>query len=182
MAKEISTSYGMQPVSLYAVGDVAAFREDPETMFTYTASTLNQADILFFQNERHYTTRSTLVPQVGFTEVVPPEHAQALKAVKFDVASFASNHTVDLGFDALFDTCDVLKQMGIQVIGVGKNIAEARKPAIIERKGIKVGFLAYTSVLREGYEAGLNKPGVAPMRAWSIYQPIWAWEPGAPVK
>ncbi len=150
-------------------------------MFTYTASILNQADILFFNNERLYTTRGTLLPNVGWTEIVPPEHAQALKAVKFDVASMAMNHSVDLGFDAMLDTCDVLKKMGIQVIGAGKNIAEARKPAIIERKGTRVGFLAYASAIREGYEASSNKPGVAPMRAWTIYEPVHTWIPGSPV-
>ncbi len=168
-------------LSLYGVGDVAAFRENPETMFTYTASILNQADILFFNNERHYTTRGTLMPQESHTEVVPPEQAQTLKAVKFDVASMAMNHAMDLGFDALSDTCNVLKQMGMQVIGAGKNIAEARKPAIIERKGTKVGFLAYVSNIREGFEAGLNKPGVAPMRAWTIYEPFHSYRGGSPV-
>lgn len=165
-------------VSLYAVGDVAAFRDNPEMMFTYTASILNQADILFFQNERHYTTKTTWLPDVSHTEVVPPENAEALRAVKFDVASFASNHSMDLGFDALLDTCDVLKGMGIQVIGAGKNIDEARKPAIIERKNIRVGFLGYASVIRPGASAGKNKPGVAPMRAWTLYNPVLSWNPG----
>ncbi len=172
----------VEDVSFYAVGDVAPYREDPDTMFTYTRSTLNQADILFFQNERHYTRRGTYSSHTRFTEVVPPEHANVLKEIKFDVASFASNHSMDLGADALFDTCDTLKQMGFQVIGAGKNIAEARKPAIVERKGIRVGFLAYTSVIRDGMAAGLDKPGVAPLRAWNVYRPLAEWEPGSPAK
>ncbi|MFH1087605.1 MAG: CapA family protein [Chloroflexota bacterium] len=169
----------MDNVSLYAVGDVAAFREDPETMFTHTASILNQADILFFQNERHYTTHTTWLPDVSHTEVVPPQNAEVLRAVKWDVASFAGNHSMDLGFDALLDTCNVLKGMGIQVIGAGSNIEEARRPAIVERKGVKVGFLAYASVIRPGAAAGTAKPGLAPMRAWTSYNPVLSWNPGS---
>src|SRR5262249_54341156 len=45
------------------------------------------------------------------------------------------------------------------------------KPAIMERKGVKVGFLAYCSVVREGYPAGPNKAGVAPLRANTYYEP-----------
>jgi len=103
----------------------------------------------------------------------------ALTYAGFHVVSFASNHTLDWGVDALLDTIDVLKQNGLAVIGVGKDIEEARKPLILERKGVKVAFLAYCSVHRPGYEATADKPGLVPMRAWSIYQPL-EHQPGTP--
>src|SRR5690349_24238242 len=34
---------------------------------------------------------------------------------------------------------------GIQVTGAGRDLEEARRPAIIEHDGIKVGYLGYTS-------------------------------------
>jgi hypothetical protein len=65
------------------------------------------------------------------------------------------------------------------VIGAGKNIEEARKPAILERNGTKIAYLAYCSVLRPGYEAGVNKPGCAPMRASTFYKQV-DYQPGTP--
>ena len=133
-------------VWLYAVGDVAAFFKEPESMFAHTAPLLNEADITFCQNERHYTNRYSeehdLVPSATFTEVTRREHAAALKLGGFDVLSFASNHCMDLGPDAMLETITVLRENGFTVIGAGKNIEEARKPAILERKRTKVAFLA----------------------------------------
>lgn len=170
-------------LALYAVGDVAAFLKEPESMFTHTADILNEADITFAQNERHYTNRYSeerdLVPGVPMTEICPQEHAAALKLGGFDVMSFASNHCMDLGGNAMLETIDTLKSHGFAVIGAGRNIAEARKPAIFERKGTKIAYLAYCSVLRPGWEAGIDRPGSAPMRASTFYQQT-DYQPGTP--
>ena len=71
--------------------------------------------------------------------------------------------------------------MGKHVIGAGKDGEEARKPAIVECKGVKIAFLAYCTVLRPGAQAGTGKPGCAPMRAHTHYAPI-DWQAGAPPK
>ena len=159
-------------IRLYAVGDIVAFHKDPESAFEHVGSILQEADITFAQNERHYNNRVDLVPRGGFTELTSPENAEALKLGGFDVISFASNHTMDLGPDIMLETLNVLRKLGFAVIGAGKNISEVRKPAIIERKGTKVGFLAYTSVLRNGDVAGPHRAGCAPMRAWTLYHQI----------
>src|SRR5690606_405033 len=130
----------MEKLSLCAVGDVAAFFRNPESMFEHTAQVLNAADITFGQNERHYTdtySEKNLVPGVPFTEICARSHAGALRLGGFDVMSFASNHCMDLGADAMMETIAALKENGFPVIGAGRNIEEARKPAIIERKGTK---------------------------------------------
>jgi poly-gamma-glutamate capsule biosynthesis protein CapA/YwtB (metallophosphatase superfamily) len=75
-----------------------------------------------------------------------------------------------------------LKGEGISVIGVGKNIEEARKPAIIESKGTRVAFLAYNTILPMGYWAEANRPGCAPMRAWTFYEQIEHDQPGTPCR
>ena len=67
----------------------------------------------------------------------------------------------------------------MRVISAGKNIAAAREPAIVECNGVKVAFLAYCSVLRDGYQAESNKPGAAPMRAHSFYVSE-DYQPGTP--
>ena len=90
----------------------------------------------------------------------------------FDVMSFASNHALDRGEQALFEAIDTLTTNSIAVIGAGKNIDEARKPVILERKGTKVAFLAYCSVLPKGYQATPEKSGCAPMRASTFYEQV----------
>jgi poly-gamma-glutamate synthesis protein (capsule biosynthesis protein) len=50
---------------------------------------------------------------------------------------------------------------------------------ILERKGTKVGFLAYSSVHPKGYEATENRPGLAPIRVWTIYEQT-DYQPGTP--
>ena len=170
---------GKDTLSLCAVGDVVAFLEDPESGFEYIGPILREADITFAQNERHYSERKDVVPQGGFTELTTPKHAEALKLGGFDVMSFASNHSLDLGPDIMLETIEVLQKLGIKVIGAGRNIEEARRPAFIESKGTNVAFLAYASVLRSGYNAGPDRPGCAPMRAWTHYHQV-DYQPGTP--
>ncbi len=110
---------------------------------------------------------------------IPPKNVAALTYAGFNIVSFASNHTLDWSDDALFDTLDVLRKNNIVVIGAGRNIDEARRPAIIECKGTKVGFLAYCSVVPSGFEARADKSGVAPVRATTSYEQV-DWQPGTP--
>jgi len=66
------------------------------------------------------------------------------------------------------------------VIGAGADIEEARKPAIFEVKGTRVGFLAYNTICFKGYEARTNKLGCVPLRAWTAYHQIKPEQPATP--
>ena len=94
--------------------------------------------------------------------------ADMLKNNHLDILSFASNHTMDCGDEALKETLDALEERGIRVMGAGMNIHDARKPIIVEKKGTKIGFLAYCSVCVKGSVAGADRPGVCPMRAETL--------------
>jgi poly-gamma-glutamate synthesis protein (capsule biosynthesis protein) len=63
--------------------------------------------------------------------------------------------------------------------GAGGNIAEARKPAILERNGTRVGVLAYLSIVYPGLVADDEIPGCAPLRASHEYRQIDS-QPGTP--
>jgi poly-gamma-glutamate capsule biosynthesis protein CapA/YwtB (metallophosphatase superfamily) len=104
--------------------------------------------------------------------------ASVISDCGFNVASMAGNHAMDWGAEALLDTIDLLRGKGIQVVG-GRDLAEARQPAVIECKGLRVAMLAYCSVLHEGYAAGADTPGVAPMRASARFEPV-DYQPGVP--
>ena len=156
-------------IRLAAVGDVTAFHREPESAWEHAGPVLAEYDAVFAQNERLYSARSDL-PDVGFTELTRPEHVAALRSGHLDVVSFASNHCYDLGPDVFLETIRALREQGFAVIGAGKDIKEARTPAVLERHGLRFGFLAYCSVLRKGYEARPGKPGAAPMRAHTLYE------------
>ena len=152
-----------------AVGDVTAFHREPESGYELVGSYLREMDVVIGQNERHYTTRDDIFPVGGFTERTKPEHARALRLGNYDVLTFASNHLLDLGPEVLLETIGVLRGLGFQVPGAGKDIAEARQPAVVEKRGTRVAVLAYCSVLRPNYQAGPTSPGAAPMRAYTHY-------------
>ena len=96
-----------------------------------------------------------------------------------NVVSLACNHVMDWGADALLDTIELLEKQGIQVIGAGRNLEEARRPAIIEKNGVRVAILAYCSVVMEGYAAESNKAGAAPLRVHTSYEP-YEYQAGVP--
>ncbi|MDP2953859.1 MAG: CapA family protein [Chloroflexota bacterium] len=169
----------MADVSLYAVGDVSPDREDPESLLALAAPVIRQADIAFAQLETNLSERGT--PQLHMLPGLRshPRNVAALTQAGFHVVSFASNHTLDWGEEALLDTIEVVRQNNIRIIGVGRNIAEARQPAILERKGTRVAFLAYNSVLPAGYEARADKSGCVPLRAYTSYGQV-DWQAGTP--
>ncbi|HEY31834.1 MAG TPA: CapA family protein [Dehalococcoidia bacterium] len=165
---------------LYAVGDVAPYREDPSSIFQRVAATLGQADIAFCQLEINLTHRGTPLPQARLAMRADPITAQAIKEAGFNIVSFASNHCMDWGREAFFDTINALREQGLTVIGVGSNIEEARKPAFVECKGTRIAFLAYNTILPQGYWAEINRPGCAPMRGFTLYEQIEHDQPGTP--
>jgi len=169
-------------ISILGVGDVGPIHEPLEKYSELVRDTLAKGDIRIAQCERVYSTRGSLQVHSGVTDrPLLPSMTSVYSDCGFDVVSVAGNHAMDWGSEALLDTIDNLNARGIKVVGGGRNLAEARKPAIIERNGIKVAVLAYCSVLREGYAAGPKTPGVAPLRARVFFESD-DYQPGVPPK
>ncbi|MCR4284320.1 MAG: CapA family protein [Parcubacteria group bacterium] len=83
-----------------------------------------------------------------------------IKDAGFDVLSVANNHSADWGEGAFVDTLNRLELNGISPVGGGINKDDAESIKIIERNGLKVGFLAFSDVGPKWFEAGNNKPGI----------------------
>ena len=158
---------------LLGVGDVGPIHEPMDAYSVLARPVLAAADIRFGQCERVYSERGALqLHSGGAHSRVKPHMASVFTDCGFDVVSVASNHAMDWGEDALLDTIALLESKGIKAIGAGRNLAEARRPVIIERNGIRVAFLAYCSILNEGYAAGPHKAGIAPLRAHTYYDAV----------
>jgi poly-gamma-glutamate synthesis protein (capsule biosynthesis protein) len=134
---------------------------------------LAAADVRFAQVERVYSERGALqVHSGGGHSRVPPRMASIFTDCGFDIVSLASNHAMDWGADALNDTIALFRERGMQTIGAGRNLREARRPAIVERNGVRIAMLAYCSILQTGYAAGPDSTGIAPLRAHTYYEPF----------
>jgi poly-gamma-glutamate capsule biosynthesis protein CapA/YwtB (metallophosphatase superfamily) len=171
-------------VTLAAGGDVNTGHNPPESAFAAVLNELREADIRFAQVERLYSARGQyqLHSLASHMEVrQPPTMAGVFRSVPFDVLSIASNHSGDYGPEALADTYDTFKELGIPTIGAGHNIAQAREPVIVERKGLRIAFLGYCSILLPQYWATDERPGCAPMRAHTFYEP-YEYQPGSPAR
>lgn len=167
-------------VVLLGCGDVGPIHEPVSDFCTLVKPTLAAANLRFAQVERVYSERGTPQLHAGNSHSrLQPHMASIFSECGFDVVSVASNHAMDWGAEAMLDTIALLRSRGIKTVGGGRDLTEARAPAILECEGLRIAFLAYCSVLREGYAADADRPGVAPLRVHTYYAQA-EYQPGMP--
>ena len=150
-------------------------RPDPRNTFSKVASYLKAADLRFGGLE---ASMSHLGAPASGKIVMrhSPEMIQGYLEGGFDALAFASNHCMDYGVEPFVDTMELLERNGIAYSGAGRNVQEARTPAVLERGGVRYGFLSYVLELPLGWGAGPAKPGVAPIRQDALYGPPYVNE------
>jgi poly-gamma-glutamate capsule biosynthesis protein CapA/YwtB (metallophosphatase superfamily) len=161
-----------------AVGDVGPERDDVDTLFEKVAADIREADVAFMQLEMTLTERGQRVPQTKHTSRTSPEAAHAFKRAGFGLVGWASNHSLDWGYEGFFDTIDALEAADLVPLGVGRDLEDARRIRIVEADGIRVAVLAYCSILPADYWATGNRAGVAPLRAFTVHEPAEPDQPG----
>jgi hypothetical protein len=167
-----------ESLTLCAVGDVMVKRDEPETAFELVRPVLHGADITFGNCESTYAVAGSRNPATRGEVRADPKNVDGLSYAGFDVMSFANNHHLDAGYEAFFETLEHLYTKGIVTCGAGKDLDEARVPAIIERNGTRVAFLGYSCIMFPGYEARAGKPGCAPMNIITHYEQSEIEQPG----
>ncbi|HEY3217107.1 MAG TPA: CapA family protein [Candidatus Eisenbacteria bacterium] len=110
--------------------------------FAGVRSILDQADVALVNLECPFTERGTKLTK-NFNFRARRELVRILSEGSVDVVSVANNHAADYGRAGLKDTLKTLDGAGIEHFGAGMNLREARRPAILARKGLKLGFLGY---------------------------------------
>ncbi len=158
-------------VLLRAVGDVAligtaarALESDSDPEWAKTASYLSEADITFVNLEMPIPLTATEPAKPGVSDDFrgTPESLRRFLSAGVDVVSMATNHMMDWGSGALIETIDQLREQGVAAVGAGRNLDEALEGAVLERRGVKVGFVAFTPPQR--WSAGPDSAGTAPLR------------------
>jgi len=183
VSPEAAAAHAPAEISLIGTGDCGPVHgpKDGFPIERYTElvrPTLETVDLRFGNCERQYSTRGT-PSETSPHGCQPPEMAKIFTDCRFDAVTIANNHMYDFGPEALLDTRALLLGNGIQVTGAGKNLDEAREPAIVERNGITVGFLGYCSVIPNDGAARPDKAGIAPLRVRTSYD---TRGPHAPVR
>lgn len=118
------------------------------------------SDISFCNLECAHTLEEKYIPGKGFYIKGKPEYAKCLQNI-FNVVNLANNHMLDYKEQGMFDTIKTLDSLNIKHTGAGKNLEEARKPAIITKKDISVGFLGYCLINPSYFYATEQKPGTS---------------------
>jgi D-alanyl-D-alanine carboxypeptidase len=89
-----------------------------------------------------------------------PSIIPALKGAGFSILSTANNHEGDWGRDAYADTLARLKENEILYTGGNINSTEAENPTIIEKYGMKIGYLGFTDTGPDWMKATENQAGI----------------------
>lgn len=90
-----------------------------------------------------------------------PKSLGALIEAGLDVLSVANNHAGDWGRTAFEDSLRRLKEGNIVAVGGGLNSEDAVRVKIVEKNGIKLGFLGFSDVGPNWMKAEEDKPGVS---------------------
>ena len=89
-----------------------------------------------------------------------PGVVPALKGAGISILSVANNHVGDWGRDAYIDSLTRLEENEIQYTGGGMSKTDAIEPRIIEKHGIKVGFLGFSDVGPNWMRANIDTAGI----------------------
>lgn len=173
VANEVNTKEEIEEVNnkttIYFIGDMMLtrgvkssvernFAGDYSKLFE-NLDELKDADILFGNLEGDVSARGNNVGS-KYSFRMEPKVLPVLKDAGFDIVSFANNHVGDWNTTAFEDTLYGLKDNGILKTGAGFDKKEATRPTIIEKNGVKFGFLGFSDVGPAWMEAGENKSGI----------------------
>ena len=155
-----------QAVNLLFGGDVALTHSysdkvgrDHQWSFSQLPE-LREADISMVNLEAPFTQQNQALPGKKFNFKAPPENIQVLQNGGIDIVNLANNHTMDYQGSGLSDTLATLDKAGIQSVGAGTDIKNARRPIVMEVKGQKVAYLGYYDA--DLHAATASSPGTNP--------------------
>ena len=158
-------------IRLCAVGDVALGGTiNPKEGWTVEGccdpdilAQLRLSDITFANLDCTFDCSGSPLDPDEYLISAPAEQLHILGDLGLDVVSQANNHSMDYGGEALASTQKHLTERGLAFTGAGENSAAAARPAIIERRGMRIGFLAYASTHHwvGAHAASVDSAGVA---------------------
>jgi poly-gamma-glutamate capsule biosynthesis protein CapA/YwtB (metallophosphatase superfamily) len=151
-------------IDLVFTGDLVLDEPNPDHWLGGIAPVLRRADVAVGHLEVPHSRRGTElagdVPAPG----ADPAHLPALRRAGFDAVTLAGNHIADLGADGIVDTCDGLRNLGIQFTGAGVDLDTASAPAFLRAGDRRLTLLSFNCVGPETCWATQDRAGCAYVR------------------
>ena len=122
---------------------------DDAQPFRKIAPVLAGADIAFINLESPFSDRGPYLEH-GLIFHAAPETIAGLELAHIAVASTANNHARDCGSHGVEFTVSWLRSHGIEPVGRSLTMAATHRGIVLERKGIRFGFLGYTYDQKNG--------------------------------
>jgi poly-gamma-glutamate capsule biosynthesis protein CapA/YwtB (metallophosphatase superfamily) len=114
-----------------------------DVLFASVADVFRQADFGFVNLETPIAPLHSRGSK-PFQFDAPIALLQSLKFSGIKIVSFANNHVFDQNRAGFAESLDHLHEQGLLVIGAGATAQDSWKPIILEKNGIKVGWLGMT--------------------------------------
>lgn len=166
-------------ISILAVGDLVLDEPDPDRFFAPSAEVLRAADVAIGQIEVPHSTSTEVASNDVPAPPADPEHLGAAARAGIAIGTLAGNHIYDCGPQGIADTITAAQAVGIATTGAGPDLDAARRPAVLERRGRRIGVVSYNCVGPRESWANSRKPGAAPLRVISHYE-LDSANPGGP--
>ena len=119
-------------------------KEAAEQAMSPVAACFAQADFRMVNLETVLGIREEHSPifKCGPNLISTADFLSYLAPLNPSVLGLANNHTGDFGESGVYETLALLSREGYRFIGAGKDLAEAYRPFIAEKDGIRVGVIA----------------------------------------
>ncbi|MGX7108439.1 CapA family protein [Facklamia miroungae] len=129
--------------SVYWNGEIASGSYNFDPMFKSVSKYLENADLTTANMETLVAGNQMGVSSYPFFNV-PDQIVDSLLAMGVDIVSAATNHTMDFGAEGAHRSLEILKEKKMEYVGSYESWEDYNRLRIIEKNGIKVGFLNYT--------------------------------------
>jgi poly-gamma-glutamate synthesis protein (capsule biosynthesis protein) len=156
-------------VSLGIVGDLMirtpglAGRYEGDRGFAAMLRKMRQSEAVVANLEVPLSRRGVAVPKTVNLRA-DPAVIDDVRALGIDAVTLANNHMMDYGAAAMLDTVAACDDAGLLRCGAGEDLDAALAPAWLEVAGARVALLSVSCTLPIESDAGVGRPGIAPLR------------------
>lgn len=159
----------LRGLRLDAVGDVnlgdtpgaQIARFGPAWPWASVGPVLRRADIAFANLECAISLRGRPWEKTYTFRGRPSSLKAARETGGLDVVNLANNHAVDFGRPALLDGIRTARSVGLATVGAGADAAQAYRPLVVNRLGLRVAFVGFSEILPFEFRAQSRTPGTA---------------------
>lgn len=146
---------GKETVSITAVGDILLHGRvygglNKKKNYEFSRQLENVKDLLGKTDITVANLESIIAGnEIGLSSFpkfnAPVEIGYTLKDMGVDIVTIANNHVLDRGEEGLLKSIENLEEIGLEYDGAYKSFEDRDRLRIIEKNGLKICFLSYTS-------------------------------------